>query len=161
MVGLCREGNCHLHLGCTFLDGGVKAEKDWLGPLLAPFISDAAKQLRVSDDMNQLYRAQAKGCGEGWDLYGNGEGAKNLRPFLLGKYPKRLFLKLERFDKGVRMWGSTKVIVFSIPYIRSLLFTSGSISHHTRGVLAAAACSAHTIATVFLADRRNHLIIPP
>ena len=63
--------------------------------------------------MNQLYRAQAKGCGEGWDLYGNGEGAKNLRPFLLGKYPKRLFLKLERFDKGVRMWGSTKVIVFS------------------------------------------------
>ena len=64
VVGLCREGNCHLHLGCTFLDGGVKAEKDWLGPLLAPFISDAAKQLRVSDDMNQLYRAQAKGCGE-------------------------------------------------------------------------------------------------
>jgi hypothetical protein len=102
-----------LHLGCTFLDGGVKAEKDWLGPLLAPFISDATKQLRVSDDMNQLYRTQAKGCGEGWDLYGNGEGAKNLRPFLLGKYPKRLFLKLERFDKGVRMWGSTKVIVFS------------------------------------------------
>ena len=122
MVGLCREGNCYLHLGCTFLDGGVKAEKDWLGPLLAPFISDAAKQLRVSDDMNQLYRAQAKGCGEGWDLYGNGEGAKNLRPFLLGKYPKRLFLKLERFDKGVRMWGSTKVIVFSKQQRLSLTF---------------------------------------
>ena len=56
-----RVGNCHLHLGCTFLDGGVKAEKDWLKPLLAPTIDDAAKRLRVSEDMNSLFRALAKG----------------------------------------------------------------------------------------------------
>ena len=109
-----RVGNCHLHLGCTFLDGGVKAEKDWLKPLLAPTIDDAAKRLRVSEDMNSLFRAQAKGCGEGWDLYGHGEGAKNQRPFLEKTFPKRLFMKIERFDKGVRMWGSTKVQFFII-----------------------------------------------
>lgn len=104
-----RSGNCHLHLGCTFLDGGVKAEKDWLKPLLAPSIDDAAKRLRVSEDMNALFRAQAKGCGEGWDLYGHGEGAKNMRPFLERNFSEHLFMKIERFDKGVRMWGSTKV----------------------------------------------------
>ena len=59
--------------------------------------------------MNALFRAQAKGCGERWDLYGRGEGAKNMRPFLELKFPKCLFMKIERFDKGVRMWGSTKV----------------------------------------------------
>ena len=57
-----RVANCHLHLGCAFLDGGAKAEKDWLKPLLAPAIDDAAKRLRVSEDINSLFRAQAKGC---------------------------------------------------------------------------------------------------
>ena len=107
--GRLRNGNCHFHLGCTFLDGGVKAENDWLKPLLAPTIDEAAKRLRVGEDMNALFRAQAKGCGEGWDLYGRGEGAKNMRPFLQLKFSKCLFMKIERFDKGVRMWGSTKV----------------------------------------------------
>ena len=85
-----RVANCHLHLGCAFLDGGAKAEKDWLKPLLAPTIDDAAKRLRVSEeDMSSLFRAQTKGCGEGWDLYGHGEGAKNQRPFLEKTFPTR------------------------------------------------------------------------
>ena len=63
--------------------------------------------------MNSLFRAQAKGCGEGWDFYGHGEGAKNQQPFLGKTFPTRLFMKIVRFDKGVRMWGSTKVHFFN------------------------------------------------
>ena len=58
--GRLRSGNCHLHFGCTFLDGGVKAEKGWLKPLLAPAIVKAAKRLRVGEDMNALFHAQAR-----------------------------------------------------------------------------------------------------
>ena len=97
------------HLCNTFVDGGCKAEKEWLEPKLAESIAASSCHLRLSADIDKLVHASAKGLGEGAKLYGRGEGANNLRPHLKEHHARKLYLKLQRFDNGVRQYGKTQV----------------------------------------------------
>ena len=99
------------HLCNTFIDGGCKSEKAWLEPLLATSLNEnAAKHLRLSADVDKLFHACAKGLGEGFKLYGLGEGAKNHRPYLEKHWKHQFHLALQRFDNGCRQDGKTQVV---------------------------------------------------
>ena len=92
------------HLCNTFIDGGEKAEKEWLDPLLKEDIAAIPPVLRVSADVTKMLHALAKCLGEGIELYGKGEGAKGFRPWLEehAEYKTALYLHLSRVDKGCR-----------------------------------------------------------
>ena len=92
------------HLANTFIDGGEKSEKEWLGAKLKDSLAQHPEALRLSADITALFRTLAKGVGEGIELYAKGEGAKNFRPWLKRQQhlQSRLYLALDRVDKGVR-----------------------------------------------------------
>ena len=106
------------HLCNTFIDGGVKKEKDWLTALLQDDLDKAQKDLRLSGDIPKLFHALAKGLGEGIDLYGKGFGAKSFRPWLKNYHSADLYLSLTRVDKGVRQDSQTEA--------RRLFFTAAA-----------------------------------
>ena len=119
------------HLCNTFVDGGCKGEKEWLEPKLAESIAASSYHLRLSADIDKLVHASAKGLGEGVKLYGKGEGAKNLRPHLKKHYPEKLYLKLQRFDNGVRQYAKTQVDR-SHSLARSLARARGAMKDYNR-----------------------------
>ena len=86
------------HLCNTFIDGGEKAEKEWLDPLLKEDIAAIPPVLRVSADVTKMLHALAKCLGEGIELYGKGEGAKGFRPWLEehAEYKTALYLHPSR-----------------------------------------------------------------
>ena len=115
------------HLCNTFLDGGSAREKEWLEPLLAASLAAAPSHLRLTAEIDKLAHACAKGLGEGGELYGKGEGAKNYRPYLEKQHGDKLHLKLERVDKGVRQDTKTQsalILYYNRPLIVEFLKTA-------------------------------------
>ena len=137
------------HLCNTFVDGGCKGEKEWLEPKLAESIAASSYHLRLSADIGKLVHASAKGLGEGVKLYGKGEGAKNLRPHLKKHYPEKLYLKLQRFDNGVRQYAKTQVDR-SHSLARSLARARGAMRDYNR-----------ELAVESESRRINKIMIPP
>ena len=72
-----RTTTCMRHLVNTFIDGGEKSEKEYLGAKLKDSLATHPEALRLSADITKLFRALAKGIGEGIELYAKGEGAKS------------------------------------------------------------------------------------
>ena len=71
---------CTRHLSNTFLDGGSKAEQNWLGGKLEDSLASAeAQALRVSSDITALVRAVSKDVGEGIKVHAKGSPPSSAR----------------------------------------------------------------------------------
>ena len=102
-----RGTTCFRHLFNTFIDGGCKAERKWLEPLLAEGLEAAPRHLRLSAEVEKLVRALARGLGGGFELYGLGS-YEGFRAWLEGAYPELLHPALVRAEKGTRQGFQTK-----------------------------------------------------
>ena len=124
------------HLVNTFIDGGEKSEKEYLGAKLKDSLATHPEALRLSADITKLFRALAKGVGEGIELYAKGEGAKNFRPWLKRQdhLQRRLYLALDRVDKGVRQDSKTEAASAAyfnrdiiVEFLRSAMYSEQNV----------------------------------
>ena len=128
-----RGTTCFRHLFNTFIDGGCKAERKWLEPLLAEGLEAAPRHLRLSAEVEKLVRALAKGLGGGFELYGLGS-YEDFRAWLEEAHPELLYPALVRADKGMRQDFQTKAArnayinrAVNVEYLASQRYGSGNI----------------------------------
>ena len=114
------QTTCSRHLSNTFIDGGAKAEQQWLGGKLEEDLAAPdAKALRLSADVTALVRAVSKDVGEGIKLYAKGSGSK-FRAWLEKHHAGALFMHVTRVDLGVRQDAKTEA-AFALYYNRPII----------------------------------------
>ena len=98
------------------------------------------RALRLRDPLGKRLRHRrrvvAKGVGEGIELYAKGEGAKNFRPWLKRQdhLQRRLYLALDRVDKGVRQDSKTEAASAAyfnrdiiVEFLRSAMYSEQNV----------------------------------